>query len=52
MHANSAEAGDTSNAFQFLAEASYGTILLAAVGLGMVCYGIFNFIRARYENFS
>ncbi|MDB5193442.1 MAG: hypothetical protein JWQ96_3005 [Segetibacter sp.] len=51
LHSNSAEAGDTSNAFQFLAEASYGTYLLAAVGAGLICYGIFNLIRARYESF-
>ncbi len=48
---NSSEAGDTSKAFRFLAEASYGSYLLAAVGLGLVCYGLFNFIRVKYEKF-
>lgn len=52
LHSNSSEAGDTSKAFGFLAQASYGTYLLAAVGLGLICYGIFNFIRARYERFN
>jgi hypothetical protein len=52
IHSNSNEAGDTSNAFQFLAEASYGSYLLAAVGVGLICYGVFSFIRARFENFT
>ena len=52
LHSNSSEAGDTSKAFKFLADASYGAYLLGAVGAGLICYGIFNFIRARYENFN
>jgi hypothetical protein len=52
LHSNSSEAGDTSKAFGFLAEAAYGTYLLAGTGLGLVCYGIFNFIRARHERFN
>jgi hypothetical protein len=52
FHKNSSEAGDTSEAFGFLAEASYGSYLLAGVGLGLICYGIFNFIRVRYETFA
>lgn len=51
LYSNSSEAGDTSKAFSFLADAAYGTYLLAAVGLGLVGYGIFNFIRARHERF-
>ena len=51
MHSNSAEAGDTSRAFGFLQEIAYGRYILAAVGLGLICYGAFNFIRARYERF-
>ena len=47
----SAEAGDTSKAFSFLQDAAYGSYLLAAVGLGLVCYGAFNFVRAKYERF-
>jgi hypothetical protein len=50
IHANSSEAGDTSKAFGFLESTAYGSYLLAAVGLGLICYGTFNFIRARYEN--
>ena len=49
LHANSDEAGDTGKAFQFLENASYGSYLLGALGLGLACYGVFNFIRSRYE---
>jgi hypothetical protein len=52
IHSNSSEAGDTSKAFGFLANAAYGSYLLGAVALGLIFYGIFNFIRARYEQFS
>jgi len=51
-HSNASEAGDTAKAFQFLESASYGSYLLGALGLGLLCYGIFNFIRARYETFE
>ena len=51
LHSNSSEAGDTSKAFSFLAEASYGSYMLAAVAAGLICYGVFNFIRVRYEAF-
>lgn len=49
LHSNSAEAGDTSKAFSFLAEASYGSYLLAATAVGLICYGLFNFIRVRHD---
>jgi uncharacterized membrane protein YidH (DUF202 family) len=48
LHANAGEAGDTGKAFTFI-EQSYGSVLLGALGLGLVAYGIFNFIRVRYE---
>jgi hypothetical protein len=48
LNANPKEAGGSSNAFQFL-EQSYGSILLGAIALGLVCYGVFMFVRARYE---
>ncbi|MFL9843314.1 DUF1206 domain-containing protein [Flavobacterium rhizosphaerae] len=50
LNKNSSSAGNSSKAFAFLSEQAYGTYLLAAIGLGLVCYGTFNFIRARYEN--
>lgn len=49
---NTAEAGETTGAFQFLEEASYGSYLLGALGIGLALYGVFNFIRARYERFE
>lgn len=52
IHVNSNEAGDTSKAFEFLEQASYGSYLLGALGLGVICYGFFNFVRARYERFE
>ncbi len=52
LHSNSSEAGDTSKAFSFLENAAYGSYLLGAVGLGLICYGVFNLIRARHERFT
>jgi hypothetical protein len=52
LHANAKEAGDTAKAFQFLESASYGSALLGALGIGLILYGAFNFIRARYESFN
>ena len=52
LHYNAAEAGGTTKAFAFLEDSSYGSYLLGAVALGLICYGIFNFMRARYENFD
>lgn len=51
FYSNASEAGDTSKAFAFLEDSAYGSYLLGAVGFGFLCYGIFNFIRARYERF-
>lgn len=51
LHSNSQEAGSSGDAFQFVREASYGNILLFALALGLLCYGVFNFIRARFESF-
>ena len=52
IHSNSSEAGDTSKAFSFLQSGSYGSYLLGAVALGLIFYGILNFIRARHERFN
>lgn len=48
---NSSQAGDSSQVFQFLSTVSYGSVLLAAMGVGLISYGIFNYVRARYEQF-
>lgn len=52
LSANSKEAGDTSKAFGMLTQNSYGPYLLVAIGIGLILYGVFNFIRARYEEFG
>ena len=52
LHANAAEAGDTSKAFQFLEGSPMGSYLLGALGLGLAAYGVFNFLRANYERFD
>lgn len=49
LHSNAKEAGDTNDAFNWLQDSSYGSYLLAAVALGLICYGVFMFVRARYQ---
>ncbi|UFH57797.1 DUF1206 domain-containing protein [Spirosoma sp. KNUC1025] len=49
LEANASKAGGSSSAFVFLEKASYGSYLLGAVALGLFCYGLFMFVRARYE---
>jgi uncharacterized membrane protein YidH (DUF202 family) len=46
---DASEAGNTGKAFQFVKESPLGSYFLGAIGLGLVTYGIFNFIRAKYE---
>lgn len=52
INANANNAGNTAKAFDFLKDVAYGPYLLAAVGFGLLCYGVFNFVRARYEQFA
>jgi uncharacterized membrane protein YiaA len=47
---SSKEAGDTSKVFQFM-ESSWGSPVLSVVALGLIAYGIFNGVRAKYERF-
>jgi hypothetical protein len=49
VHSNSREAGNTGKAFQFLENTNYGSYLLGALGVGLLCYGFFNVVRSRYE---
>jgi hypothetical protein len=51
LHHNSSEAGSTDKAFQIL-ENSMGPYIAGVLGLGLVAYGIFSFIRARYDRFG
>lgn len=46
------EAGSSSQAFQFLEQGSYGSYLLGILALGLVCYGVFMFVRAKCEVIS
>lgn len=50
--ARASEAGDTASAFGFVESSSYGSYLLGALGLGLTAFGVFNFLRAGYENFN
>ncbi|RYZ20825.1 MAG: DUF1206 domain-containing protein [Chitinophagaceae bacterium] len=49
LHSNASEAGDTSKAFQFIATGTWGPWLLGALGLGLICYGVYNFLRAKHD---
>lgn len=51
LHARATEAGDTADAFRFLEASPFGSYLLGAVGLGLVAFGIFSWLRALYEKF-
>lgn len=42
------EAGGSDSAFSFL-EQQWGSWFLGVVALGLLCYGIFMFVRARYQ---
>lgn len=50
LHANPKEVGGSDTAFQWLHDSSYGSVLLAAVALGLICYGIFMLLRAKYQS--
>ena len=52
IHSAANEAGSTAKAFQFIEGTPFGSYLMGALGLGLVAYGVFNFIRARYEHFT
>ncbi|RAU83306.1 DUF1206 domain-containing protein [Pontibacter arcticus] len=49
LKSNAQEAGGSQSAFAFLENSSYGSYLLGAVALGLICYGVFMFMRARYQ---
>lgn len=50
--ADADKAGDTSKALSMISNVDYGPYLLAMIGIGLICYGFFNFVRARYEKFG
>lgn len=49
LQSNPQQAGGSSSAFRFLENSSYGSYLLGAVAIGLVFYGIFMFMRAKYQ---
>lgn len=49
IHSNSKEAGGSDAAFQWVADSAYGSVLLIVVAAGLVCYGLFTLLRARYQ---
>lgn len=51
INAKASEAGNTSKAFSFVSDSGYGSYLLGAIAFGLICYGIFSFVRAAYEDF-
>lgn len=46
---NAKEAGSSDAAFKWLSDSSYGSLLLGIVALGLICYGLFMFLRAKYQ---
>lgn len=49
VRSNAKEAGGSDAAFQWLEDSAYGAYLLGAVALGLICYGLFMFLRAKYQ---
>ncbi len=53
IEANPRETGGSKEAFSFIeSQAPFGTILLAIVALGLVAYGAYMFVKARYRDLS
>lgn len=51
LTASSSEAGGTEDAFQFL-QNEFGTIVLLVISLGLLAYGFFMFVKARYSKLA
>lgn len=49
IQANPSQAGGTQEAFGFLQSTSYGPWLMGLIAIGLIGYGIFTFIKARYR---
>lgn len=49
LQSDAQEAGGSADAFHFLENATYGSYLLGAVAIGLIFYGIFMFMRAKYQ---
>lgn len=49
LQSDAQQAGGSSSAFAFLEQSSYGSFVLGAVAIGLICYGVFMFMRAKYQ---
>lgn len=49
---NPDKAKGTEEALSFLQGSSYGPYLLGAVAIGLIAYGVFMFVKARYKRFN
>ncbi|KAA3438844.1 DUF1206 domain-containing protein [Rufibacter hautae] len=49
---NPQEAGGTQSAFSFLQDSPFGNVLLGIVALGLIGYGVFMFVLAKYSDIS
>ncbi len=49
IQADASEAEGSEGAFKFIESSPYGPYLLAIVAIGLVCYGIYMFVKARYR---
>ncbi len=50
LQSDASEAGGTQEAFKLIQQGStYGTLILGIVALGLVAYGIFMFVKAKYR---
>lgn len=49
LKSRASEAGGNSDAFALLENSSYGSFILGAVALGLIFYGVFMFLRAKYQ---
>jgi hypothetical protein len=48
-HANPSEAKGVADALRYLASKPYGAVLLTAVAAGLIAYGLYQFVEARYR---
>ncbi len=49
IQANPGQAQGSEGAFKFIESSPFGPYLLAIVAIGLVCYGVFMFVKARYR---
>ncbi len=52
MHANPQQAKGLGSALDLLAEQPYGPLLLGIVAAGLMCYGVFMLVQARYRRIA